>query len=95
MLEALRRDDDADFSGRIAWFITGAVIGATVALLYAPKSGRDTRKMISKTSQRGREAVAETSKDIADAGREMFEHGRKLVDDAADLFEKGRKMVRG
>ena len=82
-------------SNNLAWFLTGAIIGATVAMLYAPKSGKDTRQFISDKTQQGREAVTETTKDIADAGKEMFERGRKLVEDAAELFERGRKLVKG
>jgi gas vesicle protein len=84
-----------DYAGRIAWFLTGAVVGATVAILFAPKSGKETRKMIGDTTQRGRDAVSDTGRDVVEAGRDMFERGRKLVDDAADLFERGRKLVRG
>jgi hypothetical protein len=39
--------------------------------------------------------VSDTSQDVADASREMFERGRKLVEDASDLFERGRKLVKG
>jgi|SRR6185503_8799539 len=84
-----------DGSNRLAWFLTGAIIGATVAMLYAPKSGKETRQLIADKTQKGREAVSETSKDIADASREMFERGRKLVEDAAELFDRGRKLVKG
>jgi len=84
-----------DYASKLAWFLTGAVIGATVAVLFAPKSGKETRKMIGDTTQRGKEAVTGTSRDIVEAGREMYERGRKLVDDAAELFERGRKLVHG
>ena len=82
-------------SNTLAWFLTGAVIGATVALLYAPRSGKDTRQFITDKTQQGKDAVTEGSKDILDAGRDMFERGRRLVEDAADLFERGRKLVKG
>ncbi len=79
----------------IAWFVTGAIIGATAAVLFAPKSGKDTRRYISDKAQAGREAVENAGQDIADVSRDMFERGRKLVEDAADLFERGRKLVKG
>ena len=82
-------------SNRLAWFITGAIIGATVALLYAPKSGKHTRQLISEKTQQSKEAVTDTGAQIADASRDMFERGRKVVEDAADLFERARKLVRG
>jgi len=71
------------------------VIGVTVAVLFAPKSGRETRQFLSDKTQQGKEAVAHTSSDILEAGRDVFERGRKLVEDAADLFERGRKLVKG
>jgi gas vesicle protein len=88
-------DTQNEGTNRIAWFLTGAIIGATVAMLYAPKSGKETRQFISDKTQQGRDAVTDTSKDIVEASREMFERGRKLVEDAAELFERGRKLVKG
>ena len=89
-------DDTQEEGGNlVAWFITGAVIGATVAFLYAPKSGQETRRLIADTTQKGKEAVTEGSQNIVDAGRDMFERGRKLVEDAAELFDRGRKLVKG
>ena len=89
------RNGREDLAGTLAWFLTGAAIGVTVAVLFAPKSGRETRRYISDKTQQGRHAVAQTGSGIADAGRDVFERGRKLVEDAADLFERGRKLVRG
>jgi gas vesicle protein len=81
-----------DTVSRIAWFFTGALIGATIAILYAPKSGKDTRQYIADKAQQG---VGGASDNIVDASRDMFERGRKLVEDASELFERGRKIVRG
>jgi gas vesicle protein len=79
----------------VAWFLTGAAIGVATGMLLAPKSGRDTRRYLSKKTHQGREAVSQTGSDLVDAGRDVFERGRKLVEDAADLFERGRRLVRG
>jgi gas vesicle protein len=89
------QDEMDEGSGRLAWFLTGAIIGATVAILYAPKSGKDTRQFLTEKTQQGRETITETSQDLVDASREMFDRGRKLVEDAAALFDRGRKLVRG
>src|SRR4051812_11243779 len=88
-------DRDSQAANRIAWFFAGAVIGATVAVLYAPKSGKDTRQLIADKTTQGRQAVESAGDNIVDAGRDMFDRGRKLIEDAADLFERGRKIVRG
>jgi gas vesicle protein len=87
--------DETEGTSRFAWFLTGVVIGATAAVLYAPKSGKDTRQFISEKTHQGKDAVTETGKDVVEASKEMFDRGRKLVEDAADLFDRGRKLVRG
>ncbi len=93
--ETVGTEESEGGSGRFAWFLTGALIGATVALLYAPKSGKDTRKYISDKATQGKDVISDSTMDVVDAGREMFERGRKLVEDAAELFDRGRKLVRG
>jgi gas vesicle protein len=94
-IETMDEDEQGEGVSTIAWFLTGAAIGVTVAVLFAPKSGRDTRRYLSDKTEHGRQAVAQTGSDILDAGRDVFERGRKLVEDAAELFERGRKLVRG
>jgi gas vesicle protein len=77
------------------WFVAGAAIGASVALLYAPQSGRETRRIIKKKTREGREAITESGRDLMDKGRELYDKGRRVADDAADLFERGRRLVEG
>jgi gas vesicle protein len=79
----------------VGWFLTGAFLGAAAAILYAPQSGKETRKYLSEKTQQGREAVETAGQDIAEASKDMFDRGRQLVDDAADLFERGRRLVKG
>ena len=71
-------------AGRLAWFFVGVAAGVAVAVLYAPRSGREVRGTISGTS-----------KDLYGRSCDIYEKGRQLVDDAADLFERGRKLARG
>ncbi len=80
---------------RLLWFFAGAALGATVALLYAPQSGKDTRRYLGKKAKQGREAVTEVGRDALDKGRQLYDKGRKMADDAAELFERGRRMVEG
>jgi gas vesicle protein len=79
----------------LVWFTAGAAIGATIALLYAPQTGKETRRYLNKKTREGREALSDASEDIADKGKELFEKGRRMADDAADLFERGRKIIEG
>jgi len=35
---------DQDYGSKVVWFMAGIAIGATVALLYAPATGEQTRR---------------------------------------------------
>ncbi|HTM51345.1 MAG TPA: YtxH domain-containing protein [Bryobacteraceae bacterium] len=84
-----------DNGSNLGWFVLGAAVGAAVALLYAPQSGRDTRQLIARKTEESREAIVDSSKEALDRGKELFERGRELADEAAEIFERGRKLVRG
>lgn len=77
------------------WFLAGAVCGAVVALLYAPNTGQQTRKLIVKKTDETKEALADSGKEIVEKGKELFDKGRQIAEEAADLFERGRKLARG
>ncbi len=79
----------------LGWFLVGAAVGASVALLYAPKTGKDMRRLIAKKTEEGREALSDSSKDVIDRGRELFDRAREVADEAADTFERARRLVRG
>ena len=82
-----------DSGGKFIWFFAGAAIGAAVALLYAPQTGTETRRIIKEKSREGADAVAETSREMYDRGRELYERGRRMADDAAVMLERGKEIV--
>ena len=85
---------DENGSDNLIWFLAGAAVGAAVALLFAPKTGRELRKIISDKTSEGRDYMVETGRDLYGKGRDLYERGREVAEDAAELIEKGRKAVR-
>ena len=85
--------NETDNTTRLVWFIAGAAIGATIALLYAPAPGEVTRGKLKRTAEDGRSKLVDSSKDIIDRGRDLYDKGRKIADEAAELFERGREAV--
>lgn len=84
-----------DNGNYIIWFTAGAAIGATIALLYAPQTGKDTRRYLGKKTRQGREVLVDAGGDLAEKGKDLIEKGRRMADEAADLFERGRKIIEG
>jgi gas vesicle protein len=85
--------DQNEVADRILWFIAGATLGASLALLYAPASGRATRRFIRIKAEKGGQSLAESGREMLEKSRTLYEKGRQMADEAADMFEKGRKLV--
>ena len=77
----------------VAWLAGGMILGAAVALLLAPETGKRTRRRLMKQASRGQKLLSESSQDLVDRGRELYERGRELAEEAAELFERGRSIA--
>lgn len=75
------------------WFIGGAVLGVAAALLLAPGSGEETRRKIVGQAAKGKKILSDSSQEVIEKSRELYERGRDLAEEAADLFEKGRGVA--
>ena len=51
------------------------------------------RRKIRKVAGSGADKVAESGRQMADLGKELYDKGRKMVDDASSMFERGRKLI--
>ncbi len=60
----------------LGFLTAGLGIGAAMGLLYAPQSGRQTRKLISRAAEDGADFVAERSRDIRRQAEDAFERGK-------------------
>jgi gas vesicle protein len=77
------RDDGGSGTVVIA-FVLGAITGAAVALLMAPASGEETRRLLAERAREGREKAG----DAARQGRELWNRQRENLTTA---FERGRE----
>jgi gas vesicle protein len=82
-----------DSGSELLWFLTGAVLGAAAALLFAPESGERTRRRLVKQAKRGTEAISESGRDVYERGKNIYDRGREIAEDAAEMFERGRKLA--
>ena len=67
--------------GLLIGFFTGGTVGAALALLYAPKTGKELRKDI---KDRGEEYLDEAEKYISQAREKAVE----MINDGKDRSEK-------
>lgn len=75
---------------KFLFFLAGAGIGAVLALLFAPKSGRETRELIARTATDSREFLANKVSE----GRQLVEEkSRRLGDDFNSFLDKSKESV--
>jgi gas vesicle protein len=58
------------------WVCLGAVVGASVALLYAPCSGRETRDVLARKAR----AIKDKTKHVVEGGKKAFASARRSVE---------------
>jgi len=89
--------DESSSSG-ILWFLAGLGIGAAVGVLYAPKSGRETRESIRSAAEEGRDLVRDRARQYRDQASEWVDRGKDAVQQQKDqlrsAFEAGRQAYR-
>jgi gas vesicle protein len=73
--------------GVLAAFAVGALVGAAVALLYAPRTGKDTRERIADKGRELKDKVSDAMNDMPE-----FIEGKKA--DLAAAFDSGKEAVR-
>src|SRR5579884_2715884 len=84
-------------SNGFSWFLAGLGLGALLGVLYAPKSGRETREDLVNSAREGGEYIRQRSREAADQvnayverSKEYFEKGRAQWN---DLVSQGRQFV--
>ena len=83
---------------KFLYFLAGAGIGAVLALLFAPKSGRETREILARTAADGRDyltsKVSEGKQYVGDTSRKVTDDFSSFVDRSKDalLRQKGRSL---
>jgi gas vesicle protein len=74
-------------SGVILSFVVGALTGAALAILFAPRSGKETRELL-----------GEKLRESTERGRELKDQvaakGRHLVAEAGDYVERQREVLK-
>jgi len=71
---------------KVGFFLAGLGIGAVIALLLAPRSGKETRDLIVQKAEEGRDYVRTKGEEIRKQAEDAVEKGRDLVNKQKDLL---------
>lgn len=74
----------------VAWFLAGLGVGALIGILYAPKSGRETREDIAQGAREGGEYLRARGRQAADQVGQYVDKGREQM---SQYMGRGREMM--
>jgi len=85
---------DRDGSSLI-WFLAGLGLGAAAGILYAPRSGNETREQLRARAEEGREYVKHRAREAREQAAQWADKGRDVVSQQKEQFraayEAGRQ----
>jgi gas vesicle protein len=77
------------------WFLAGLGVGAMVGVLYAPRSGNETREALRSKAEEGRDYMRSRAKEVRGQASEWADRGRDVLNQQKEQFraayEAGRQ----
>lgn len=85
-------------SNRLSYFLLGAGLGAVVAMIFAPKSGAETRNYLQTKSRETADTLRRKGEDLRDRTVETLERSKQGVRDQLETvsaaFDAGKKAFK-
>ncbi len=70
------------------WFLAGLGIGAIVGVLYAPKSGAETRETLRRNAEEGRDWAVSTARRASEQAGDWVERGKEAVNQQKETWNQ-------
>ncbi len=83
---------------RLSYFFLGLGLGVAVGVLFAPKSGSETRELLKSKANEGRDYLKKRSEELRDSAGDLIERGKSAItrqkDQLAAAVEAGKQAYR-
>jgi gas vesicle protein len=80
--------------GSIGWFLAGLGIGAVVGILYAPRSGTETRDVLRSKAEEGRDYVRNRANEAREQATDWVNRGRDVINQQKEQFKSAYEAGR-
>jgi len=84
--------------GSFAAFLAGLGLGVGIGVLFAPRSGGETREMIKTKAGEGKEFIKQRSEELRGQAGDLVEKGKEALgrqkETLADAMEAGKRAYR-
>src|SRR5882762_4591496 len=86
---------DENIIPRVNYFLVGLSIGSVVAILFAPKSGKETREYIANKTREANEYARNKAQELRERAEDTVERGKEMVtqtkEQIATAIDAGRE----
>jgi gas vesicle protein len=76
------------------WFLAGLGVGAVVGVLYAPRSGDETRDVIRSKAEEGAERARHHARRAREQANDWMDRGRDVINQQGDRFRSAYEAGR-
>jgi gas vesicle protein len=73
-------------SNSFLWFLAGLGVGAVVGVMYAPRSGNETREALRSKAEEGRDFVRQRAHQARTQASDWVDRGRDVLSQQKDQF---------
>jgi gas vesicle protein len=71
---------------KVSFFLVGLGIGALIGILFAPKSGEETRDYLSSKADEGREYAQKKARELRERADDVLQRSKEVVSKQKDAI---------
>jgi gas vesicle protein len=71
---------------RVSFFLVGLGIGALVGILFAPKSGEETREYLAAKADEGKEYAQRKARELRERAEDLIERSKEIMSRQKDAI---------
>jgi gas vesicle protein len=71
---------------KVSFFLVGLGIGALVGILFAPKSGEETREYLSAKADEGKEYAQRKARELRERAEDLIERSKEIMSRQKDAI---------
>ena len=83
---------------KVSFFLVGLGIGALVGILFAPKSGEETREYLSSKAEEGRDYAQKKARELRERAEDLIERSKEIMarqkDALSNAVESGKEAYK-
>jgi gas vesicle protein len=89
------REDSNNVMVGALMLVAGGIIGAGIALMYAPQSGEKTRKEVVRYAKKARRKTLDAVDAVEDFSDQVVDMAEAVGERASEILDKGKDMAYG